>query len=72
MLRASSKGMGTTAIVPLIVPVTEFGYKEAIGLGSDSLLELGRLPRIVGVGTALTRVHSSKVMRKERRCIVGR
>ena len=36
MLRASAYGMGTTAMVPLMVPVTFPGYRVAIGLGEDS------------------------------------
>ena len=35
MLRASESGIGTTRIVPLIVPVVLEGYCAAIGFGED-------------------------------------
>ena len=42
MLRASSYGIGTTAIVPLMVPVTFPGYVVPIGLGEESTV-VGKL-----------------------------
>lgn len=37
-LLASANGIGTTAKVPLRVPVTSLGYWEEIGFGEDSRL----------------------------------
>lgn len=44
MLRASAYGIGTTAMVPLIVPVTFPGYRVAIGFGEDSTVVWKMVP----------------------------
>jgi len=40
MLRGSLNEIGMTAIVPLIIPVTLFGYSVAMGFGEEPLLAL--------------------------------
>jgi fumarylacetoacetate (FAA) hydrolase family protein len=50
--RASEYGIGTTAIVPFMVPVTSVGYSVPIGLGAESTW-VGDDSEVVGTARAI-------------------
>lgn len=71
MLRASLYEIGTTAIVPLIVPVTLFGYSVAMGFGEESLLALRiYFRKRVGIVNEFARLKSSKMGQRVSNCML--
>jgi len=71
MLRGSLNEIGMTAIVPLIIPVTLFGYSVAMGFEEESLLALRiYLRKRVGIVNEFAQLKNSKMGQRVSNCML--